>query len=209
MLSVEISSPSATLPLFTNPYGFRLTEASSSTTTSLSLQTPNGVDHHHSTVNCPSTKSQSPNRNQLSPSETIDGNDDSKRAVAKKLIEQYFYQLSNGCGNPKCGNRNCASSGQVIALTPNQAAARAIQLYTQEAELCVVHPSKIARTQHQIDGASSTVGCEEHRALNAGAAAKDCEMIDECNVVVADMNGGDTRWEFFVEWLFFNLGFIF
>lgn len=70
-----------------------------------------------------------------------------KRAIAKKLIERYFYQLSDGCGNPKCGNKNCASSGGVETLSPNQAAARAIQLYTEEAELCELHPSKVARTQ--------------------------------------------------------------
>lgn len=71
-----------------------------------------------------------------------------KRASAKKLIERYFYQLSDGCGNPKCGNKNCASSGSVEAnMSPNQAAARAIQLYTQEAQLCEMHPSKVARTQ--------------------------------------------------------------
>lgn len=36
-----------------------------------------------------------------------------KRAVAKKLIERYFYQLTDGCGNPDCDNQNCASSGKV------------------------------------------------------------------------------------------------
>lgn len=72
--------------------------------------------------------------------------DDMKRAIAKKLIERYFYQLSDGCGNPKCSNKNCASSGEVENLSPNQAAARAIQLYSEEAELCELHPSKIPRT---------------------------------------------------------------
>lgn len=69
-----------------------------------------------------------------------------KRAIAKKLIERYFYQLSDGCGKPNCANKNCASSGSVEALSPNQAAARAIQLYSQEAELCELHPAKIAKT---------------------------------------------------------------
>lgn len=68
-----------------------------------------------------------------------------KRAIAKKLIERYFYQLSDGCGNTKCTNKNCASSGDVEKLTPNQAAARALQLYSEEAELCELHPSKIPR----------------------------------------------------------------
>lgn len=36
-----------------------------------------------------------------------------KRAAAKKLIERYFYQLTDGCGNPSCDNKYCASSGEV------------------------------------------------------------------------------------------------
>lgn len=71
-----------------------------------------------------------------------------KRAAAKKLIERYFYQLREGCGNNECKNKNCASSGQVSNLTPNQAAAKALQLYSEDAELCDnSHPSKVARTQ--------------------------------------------------------------
>ncbi|XP_050080108.1 ubiquitin-protein ligase E3A [Anopheles maculipalpis] len=59
-----------------------------------------------------------------------------KQESVKKLIERYFYQLMQGCGNTKCCNKNCASSGKVGRLTPNAAAARAIQLYSQEADLC-------------------------------------------------------------------------
>lgn len=73
--------------------------------------------------------------------------DDMKRSTAKKLIERYFYQLSDGCGKANCANKNCASSGSVETLSPNQAAARAIQLYSQEAELCELHPAKVAKTQ--------------------------------------------------------------
>lgn len=72
---------------------------------------------------------------------------DMKRTAAKKLIERYFYQLTEGCGNPHCGNQNCASSGKITNLTPNQAAAQAIQLFSQEARLCDgTQPSKVART---------------------------------------------------------------
>lgn len=86
--------------------------------------------------------------------------DEMKRAAAKKLIERYFYQLRDGCGNPHCGNKCCASSGEVKSLTPNQAAAKAIQLFSQDAELCDSHPSKVARTQ--IDGVSSFVGTSRY-----------------------------------------------
>ncbi|XP_040167287.1 ubiquitin-protein ligase E3A isoform X1 [Anopheles arabiensis] len=86
-----------------------------------------------------------------------------KRVSTKKLIERYFYQLMQGCGNPKCCNKNCASSGKVERLTPNAAAARAIQLFSQEAALCSeTQPSKLAKTDehHHATGSSgSTSTC--------------------------------------------------
>lgn len=48
-------------------------------------------------------------------------------------------------------------------LTPNQAAAQAIHLFSQEARLCDAHPSKVARTS---EGDSD----ESHKA---GSAASD------------------------------------
>ncbi|KAH0554587.1 hypothetical protein KQX54_011685 [Cotesia glomerata] len=77
---------------------------------------------------------------------------DMKRAAAKMLIERYFYQLTDGCGNYQCDNQHCASSGKVTNLTPNQAAAQAIQLFSQEARLCDrTQPNKIPRTASAIN----------------------------------------------------------
>lgn len=42
-----------------------------------------------------------------------DREDIMKRAAAKQLIERYFYQLVDGCGNSNCDNQYCASSGEV------------------------------------------------------------------------------------------------
>lgn len=39
---------------------------------------------------------------------------------------------------------------QVKNLTPNQAAAQAIQLFSQEAKLCDAQPTKVARTQSEL-----------------------------------------------------------
>lgn len=90
-----------------------------------------------------------------------------KRTAAKKLIERYFYQLTDGCGNPSCDNKHCASSGKVIViigtlepsprnrdfqikhLTPDEAAVQAIQLFSQDARLCERHPNKLARTNEE------------------------------------------------------------
>lgn len=59
-----------------------------------------------------------------------------KKANMRILIERYFYQLLEGCENKSCRNRHCKSSGQVPVLTPNQAAAKALQLFFQGASLC-------------------------------------------------------------------------
>lgn len=40
---------------------------------------------------------------------------DMKRAAAQ-LIEKYYFQLTDGCGNPNCDNPNCASSGKVSGV---------------------------------------------------------------------------------------------
>ncbi|KAL1508843.1 hypothetical protein ABEB36_003674 [Hypothenemus hampei] len=78
--------------------------------------------------------------------EKPDLEDDMKRAAAKKLIERFFYQLTEGCGNPNCNNTNCASSGKLNPMTPNDAAGYALKLIkSQDAKLCEMHPNKIAR----------------------------------------------------------------
>lgn len=64
------------------------------------------------------------------------GIDDKKRSHTKQLIERYFYQLTVGCANLHCTNKNCASNIHFEALTPNQAAASAIKLFSEEAEFC-------------------------------------------------------------------------
>ncbi|XP_034825167.1 ubiquitin-protein ligase E3A isoform X1 [Maniola hyperantus] len=70
-----------------------------------------------------------------------------KRAAARQLIERYFYQLVDGCGNPNCDNQYCASSGEARNLTPNEAAAEAIKLFYKEARLCDTLPNKVPRTE--------------------------------------------------------------
>lgn len=71
-----------------------------------------------------------------------------KRAAARQLIERYFYQIVDGCGNPNCDNHYCASSGEARNLTPNEAAAEAIKLFYKDAKLCdnLSIPNKVPRT---------------------------------------------------------------
>ena len=83
------------------------------------------------------------------------------RTAAKELIERYFYQLQRGCGNPKCSNVNCASSGKVAPMTANEMAAKAIQLFSRDAKLCdnTNQPPKIARhlSPHESPTSSRSV----------------------------------------------------
>lgn len=60
-----------------------------------------------------------------------------KRTAARKLIERYYFQLTDGCGNQSCKNENCASCQKAPKLDPDEAAARAIQLFKSKAKLCV------------------------------------------------------------------------
>ncbi|KAL7303182.1 hypothetical protein TKK_0004385 [Trichogramma kaykai] len=77
---------------------------------------------------------------------------DMKRTAAKKLIERYFFQLIDGCGNRNCDNQYCASSGKLTNLTANEAAAQAINLFSQDARLCDgAQPSKVPRTALDLD----------------------------------------------------------
>ncbi|XP_075235231.1 ubiquitin protein ligase E3A isoform X1 [Lycorma delicatula] len=96
----------------------------------------------------PESTSASDNSNNNNNNNTSCGGETMKRAAAKKLIERYFYQLIDGCGNSDCQNEHCASSGKVKDLTPNQAAGLAIRLFQQEARLCDnAQPSpKVPRT---------------------------------------------------------------
>jgi len=73
--------------------------------------------------------------------------DGMKRVAARQLIERYYYQLTQGCGQ-NCGNVDCLSGGNMsVPLSPNEAAARALHLLKVKARLCETSPSKVARTE--------------------------------------------------------------
>lgn len=65
-----------------------------------------------------------------------------KRAAAKHLIERYYHQLTEGCGNDSCSNSWCASSVGFSRMDNNAAAVKALELYKVNAKLCDPHPSK-------------------------------------------------------------------
>jgi len=65
-----------------------------------------------------------------------------KRAAAKHLIERYYHQLTEGCGNEACTNECCASCPSFLRMDNNAAAIKALELYKVNAKLCDPHPSK-------------------------------------------------------------------
>ncbi|KAG7467067.1 hypothetical protein MATL_G00149400 [Megalops atlanticus] len=65
-----------------------------------------------------------------------------KRAAAKHLIERYYHQLTEGCGNEACTNEFCASCPGFHRMDNNAAAVKALELYKINAKLCDPHPSK-------------------------------------------------------------------
>uniref|UniRef100_A0A8C5GCW2 Ubiquitin-protein ligase E3A n=1 Tax=Gouania willdenowi TaxID=441366 RepID=A0A8C5GCW2_GOUWI len=75
-----------------------------------------------------------------------------KLHTAKRLIERYFRQLTEGCGNTNCTNEMCASCHEFRPLDNNSAAAKALELFKMNAELCDYHPS----ISHTIGGNTET-----------------------------------------------------
>jgi ubiquitin-protein ligase E3 A len=77
-----------------------------------------------------------------------------KRAAARQLIEKYYYQLTDGCGNPECTNEHCASSSRFVLpnLSRDEAAAQALQFFKEKARLCENNPpSKVAKVPENVE----------------------------------------------------------
>uniref|UniRef100_A0A667ZJ60 HECT-type E3 ubiquitin transferase n=1 Tax=Myripristis murdjan TaxID=586833 RepID=A0A667ZJ60_9TELE len=64
------------------------------------------------------------------------------KAAAKHLIERYFRQLTEGCGNGNCTNEFCASCCDFQPVDSNSAAVKALELFKINAKLCDPHASK-------------------------------------------------------------------
>lgn len=68
---------------------------------------------------------------------------------------------------------------QVMNLTPNQAAAQAIQLFSQEARLCLGQPMKVARTQSDVT-MDEDERCSGTGDGNRRDVAGTCGSLDRC-----------------------------
>uniref|UniRef100_A0A8C5LRP9 Ubiquitin-protein ligase E3A n=1 Tax=Leptobrachium leishanense TaxID=445787 RepID=A0A8C5LRP9_9ANUR len=107
------------------------------------------------------TKTQAPCRN---PEHSPAG--DRKRAAAKHLIERYYHQLTEGCGNDTCTNEFCASCPTFLRMDNNAAAIKALELYKVNAKLCDPHPSKKGTTSSYLENNSKSAhnnSCSERK----------------------------------------------
>ncbi|XP_076980106.1 ubiquitin-protein ligase E3A isoform X3 [Tamandua tetradactyla] len=79
-----------------------------------------------------------------------------KRAAAKHLIERYYHQLTEGCGNEVCTNEFCASCPTFLRMDNNAAAIKALELYKINAKLCDPHPSKKGASSAYLENNSKS-----------------------------------------------------
>ncbi|XP_066435273.1 ubiquitin-protein ligase E3A isoform X2 [Eleutherodactylus coqui] len=79
-----------------------------------------------------------------------------KRAAAKHLIERYYHQLTEGCGNDSCTNEFCASCPTFLRMDNNAAAIKALDLYKVNAKLCDPHPSKKGTSSSYLENNSKS-----------------------------------------------------
>ena len=70
-----------------------------------------------------------------------------KRQAAAQLIQNYYKQLTDGCGNSDCDNPSCASCPDFSfkSVDRNKLAIQAITLSRQRARLCDGIPQKYAK----------------------------------------------------------------
>ncbi|XP_075950382.1 ubiquitin-protein ligase E3A-like [Anarhichas minor] len=87
-----------------------------------------------------------------------------KRAAAKHLIERYYHQLTEGCGNESCSNSWCASSAGFTRMDNNAAAVKSLELYKVNAKLCDPHPSKkVTASAYLESSAHSNSACSNRK----------------------------------------------
>ncbi|CAL8400654.1 unnamed protein product [Boreogadus saida] len=94
-----------------------------------------------------------------------------KRAAAKHLIERYYHQLTEGCGDGGCSNVGCASSPGFLRTDNNAAAVRSLELYKAGAQLCDPHPSKKGTTSAHVESSALAAAAAAAGGVRGGVEA--------------------------------------
>ncbi|XP_070135871.1 ubiquitin-protein ligase E3A [Drosophila bipectinata] len=123
-----------------------------------------------------------------------------KRSAVRSLIQRYFHQLQSGCGNAHCTNANCASSGKVAPMTANEVAAKALQLFSQDAQLCetvsspqdvdMLSPNDSSSSSSGSSGSGSSTSTitSASTATTTSTKSQSQSQMASRNVVVAVLN---------------------
>ena len=90
----------------------------------------------------------------------------SKRAAAvKQRIQQFYFQLTEGCGRTNCANHDCASNPAFKKISSDEAAARAMILFKNKVQLCDKPPFKVPRTDSEEDDFTSTESLDKNAVV--------------------------------------------
>ncbi len=95
-----------------------------------------------------------------------------KRQAARRLIERFYYQLTDGCGQSACNNPHCASNPSFVFanIGKDVLAVRAIELSKNKAILCDSSgPAKVAKEGSQ-GGSSSSGAVQSSSSANTSAS---------------------------------------
>lgn len=131
--------------------------------------------------------------NPTEPGGASEGPEAARKLAVKALIERYYYQLTDGCGRPNCTNENCASSKRLQPLSPNEAAARALQLFMTKAQLCERKGSSNHIVNHS-QGGGAVVDNGQHKAKQASDAASSMS-VDGDSVSATNSSRGHSKRE--------------
>ncbi|XP_041359668.1 ubiquitin-protein ligase E3A-like [Gigantopelta aegis] len=126
-----------------------------------------------------------------------EGGDRMKRTAAKQLIEQYYYQLTDGCGNKSCNNDACASCSSFIFkdIDRNKLAVHAIELFKKKATLCENQAKRFAKFPLQQSEQSSW----GDGSLGTSAAASTSSANNSNNDTIASHSKDHTKIQFLTE----------
>ncbi|XP_053733151.1 ubiquitin-protein ligase E3A [Synchiropus splendidus] len=103
------------------------------------------------------------------------------RTTAKHLIERYFRQLTEGCGNGSCRNEFCASCPSFETMDKNAAAAKALELVKNNAKLCEPSKKECVCPDPQLDSmTSSTDLIDDFSDVHHLTENIVCTILSEC-----------------------------
>ena len=126
----------------------------------------------------------------------------------RKLIQQYFVQLTKGCGYDACSNSNCAT-GNGHPMNPTDAAAKALSLATShtkgQSKLCsadtksLLQDTRVTQISRSSAYSSQVSGDSTHFQKLSDTFAVKAKRKKTVTVSITDelpTSDQSTRWKF-------------